>query len=252
MTSKSSSALPDLVESGDYSDFTLTCEGQDFKLHQILVCPKSPVMAKALKGNFREATSRVLRVEQFDVATVRRMIIFIYTGDYSLEPTCKEPNTPSDPPKESSVVISSTKEDDIPTELLCHLRMNSIGDYYDIQGLVEYANAKMQPLLQNSQTESLPQLVQEVSDSTGDTVLHSIVASLVASHIEDVVDLPAFSQIKPRGSIMITILNACASRVRTLEWRNKHLEELSARTRGKKGDGRFTRAGILPQLLCHI
>lgn len=42
-----------LVESGKYSDFTLLCKGHEFKLHQVIVCPQSPVLAAALSGCFQ-------------------------------------------------------------------------------------------------------------------------------------------------------------------------------------------------------
>lgn len=47
------SILHQLLHSGDYSDLTLTCQGEVFKLHKAVVCPQSPVIATAVRGNFK-------------------------------------------------------------------------------------------------------------------------------------------------------------------------------------------------------
>ncbi|KAJ4245757.1 hypothetical protein NW762_013881 [Fusarium torreyae] len=243
MATGNHSSLPAIVQSGDYSDFTLTCEAQSFKLHRVIVCPKSPVITRALEGNFevgslstlsrttvsssegQEATSKVIRVEQFDLATVTRMIIFLYTGDYEFEPPCKDSKTSPDQSKDSSPTASKT-EDDTGIELLGHLRMNSIADYYDIESLVKCANSKILPLLDTSQTALLPQLLQEVSTSTSDKAVQSMIASSVASRIEDIVELPGLSMTNSSSSILIEILMICGRRVRDLEARLQDTESL--------------------------
>lgn len=42
-----------LYESGKYSGFTVVCEGKTFRLHKMIVCPRSPVFAAALDGKFK-------------------------------------------------------------------------------------------------------------------------------------------------------------------------------------------------------
>ncbi|PNP82175.1 hypothetical protein FNYG_04364 [Fusarium nygamai] len=75
-----------LVQSGEFSDFTLVCKGREFKLHQVIVCPQSPVISAALHSGFAETTSKTVTVNEFDVATVQSMVDFLYTGDYGLAP----------------------------------------------------------------------------------------------------------------------------------------------------------------------
>lgn len=41
-----------LLESGEWSDFKLICEGESFALHKNIVCLQSPVIAAALRGPF--------------------------------------------------------------------------------------------------------------------------------------------------------------------------------------------------------
>ena len=45
-------ALPELVLSGKYSDFTLIHGSHEFQLHQAIVCPQSSVITAALEGGF--------------------------------------------------------------------------------------------------------------------------------------------------------------------------------------------------------
>ncbi len=47
--------LPFLLQvmgSGEYSDLTLMCDGEEIKAHKVVVCPQSPVIAAALRGEF--------------------------------------------------------------------------------------------------------------------------------------------------------------------------------------------------------
>ena len=36
-----------------YCDLTLECEGQEFKVHRVVVCYQSPVLAAACDGKFQ-------------------------------------------------------------------------------------------------------------------------------------------------------------------------------------------------------
>lgn len=51
--------MPDLgalLDSGEYSDFTLMCENQEFPVHKGIVCSQSPVIAAAMRGDFQVYT----------------------------------------------------------------------------------------------------------------------------------------------------------------------------------------------------
>jgi hypothetical protein len=41
-----------LLRSGDYSDMTLLCDGREFKVHKLVMCSLSPVLAAAMKEPF--------------------------------------------------------------------------------------------------------------------------------------------------------------------------------------------------------
>jgi hypothetical protein len=53
MRQGSSPVLSQLLQSSEYSDFTLVCQGQEFHLHKNVVCVQSPMINAALKGDFK-------------------------------------------------------------------------------------------------------------------------------------------------------------------------------------------------------
>lgn len=53
MTTDNPWPLAELLETGEFSDFTLICQGEEFRLHKAVVCPQSPVMKAAIAGGFQ-------------------------------------------------------------------------------------------------------------------------------------------------------------------------------------------------------
>jgi len=49
--------LASLLVSPKYSDLTMVCHGQEFRVHRAVVCPQSPVLAAACDGNFEVSVS---------------------------------------------------------------------------------------------------------------------------------------------------------------------------------------------------
>ncbi|KAI0114527.1 hypothetical protein GGR51DRAFT_556389 [Nemania sp. FL0031] len=80
-----------LLRSGEWSDFTLVCQDQVFRVHKNIVCQESHVLAAALWdqkvdiGAFKEFWT--VRIdEEFDPSTLQRMLDFMYTGTYQDTP----------------------------------------------------------------------------------------------------------------------------------------------------------------------
>lgn len=42
-----------LMTSGNFSDLKLVCQGREFKIHKVVACSQSSVIATALKGEFK-------------------------------------------------------------------------------------------------------------------------------------------------------------------------------------------------------
>ncbi|KAI1130097.1 hypothetical protein F5Y10DRAFT_263519 [Nemania abortiva] len=155
-------------------DLILECDGQEFGVHKAKFCDKSPVMRAALTGNFLEAKTSVLRVS-FDIQSVRRLIEFIYRGDYreSLEPAIQFGE--KQPTDKLSEVISD--------RLICHGRMNCVADYYDIPALAALSRYKAAEILGTDWcAEAFYNLVRQSVGSTGDKVFLKMLADVAVDH----------------------------------------------------------------------
>ena len=42
-----------LLQTGEFSDFTLTVDGRDFKVHRSVVCPQSTMLRHLCVGSFQ-------------------------------------------------------------------------------------------------------------------------------------------------------------------------------------------------------
>jgi len=75
--------LKDLLTSGRHSDLTITCSGESFKVHKVLLDAASPVFSKMLSGPFREAVEVHGIIELHDdLDALQALIAHIYHDNY--------------------------------------------------------------------------------------------------------------------------------------------------------------------------
>ncbi|KAE8392509.1 hypothetical protein BDV23DRAFT_170833 [Aspergillus alliaceus] len=67
-----------------YSDLSIICSGEVFPAHQNIVCPQSRYFEIACDGRFKEGNGEI-RLNDRDPMLVRKMLEFLYTGDYTYE-----------------------------------------------------------------------------------------------------------------------------------------------------------------------
>jgi len=103
---------------GEFTDFTLTCEGESFLVHKVIVCSQSTVLRAACSKPFKEALSGVYIMEEDSLPMIKKLIDYFYTADYN--ENVDQPNT------ESHQRVSI---------LQVHARMFALADKYDIGGL---------------------------------------------------------------------------------------------------------------------
>ncbi|OQN99642.1 hypothetical protein B0A48_14784 [Cryoendolithus antarcticus] len=70
-----------------YANLIIECENRQFKVHKVVICTASSIIAKMFdpRNNMKESTSNVIKHEQFDAAILQRMIEFAYRGAYTVE-----------------------------------------------------------------------------------------------------------------------------------------------------------------------
>ncbi|KAH6610059.1 hypothetical protein Trco_000079 [Trichoderma cornu-damae] len=213
-----------LMRSGQFSDLTLVCQGQEFKIHKLVACPQSPVFAAAVKGEFKyqEAKTGVIQIELFDAETVRRMVEFLYTGNYdsiSPEQTQAVASTPRDVKKSQASLPADTTGTAPPApaqDTLHHVRVNAIADYYGIKGLTLLANQKFQQAYQNKwDAKAFVGSAKEALGVTGDKSLHRMMALLVAQNMKELLGSGQLSGLV--GDFAVEILRYQAKKLATVE-----------------------------------
>ncbi|KAF5022190.1 hypothetical protein F66182_5777 [Fusarium sp. NRRL 66182] len=220
----------------------------EFKLHQVIVCPQSPVLTAALCGGFQEAKSKTVVVNEFDTCTVKHMISFLYTGEYQISSSSEDEITPDNEEMEpeaapytdeaepdagsnaeeiehetdsvsgSSVSSQEEENNNIIDTLLSHLRVNAIADYYDIKGLAQFSNSKIQTILEQGQDADVYLgILPELSTSNRDASLNTIIATSMVDSIDELADSEEFQKMELEHRLAMEIIRACSNQINRLE-----------------------------------
>ncbi|TQV97278.1 hypothetical protein V2A60_000099 [Cordyceps javanica] len=205
-----------LLKTGQYSDLKLICGGREFHVHRVVVCLQSDVLAAAIRGPFQEAKTGTIAIEEFDADTVERMVQFLYTADYG-------PSLPdSERPDDGAVVVASSAAQE--QDLLQHVHLNSIADYYNIKALADLSKTKIRDALQNTAPDeaSLLDAAKEALNTTGDTSLHDMLAEAAAGNIANYLETDQLADLV--GSFGVRILENVAALQGELRLQNRFLQ----------------------------
>ncbi|RFU25153.1 hypothetical protein B7463_g11194, partial [Scytalidium lignicola] len=231
---ESSPLLVQLMNSGQFCDFEIVCEEEVFKVHKAIVCFQSPVIEAALK-DWKEAETNILRIDSFDTVTVKRMIEFLYTGEYQVNLEERDAQSLSTIQDERRITIPQSllnrpDDDDVmaglqpnisskqTAVLQHHIHVNAIADYFNITKLNQLSVSKIQHILQtNWSAVAFCGVVQEALGSTSDKQLHELVASAAAEHIRELIELDSFSDLESMSTFAINVLRGCDKRIQKLE-----------------------------------
>lgn len=73
------------LESGEYSDFVVVCGGREFKVHRLVICPRSKYFHTMCKENFKEGIEQKLELVDEDPDVFKSVLTFLYTGIYETD-----------------------------------------------------------------------------------------------------------------------------------------------------------------------
>ncbi|RYC56136.1 hypothetical protein CHU98_g10073 [Xylaria longipes] len=201
-----------LLETGEYSDLTLVCQGTELRVHKGIICVQSPVIATALKSKFKEAETNIMEVD-FDLTTLECMLQYMYTGNYKEEPA--EHVRLQRVQSAESVQITSTngkgEEKSVTTTvseaLVYHVRVNSIADYYGVIGLAQLSAKRIETLLNERwSSDTFCNRIEEAMGSTGDKNLREVIVHAAASNVSELVSKDIFSNGKVANDIAAEVL----------------------------------------------
>lgn len=73
-----------LLQSGDFSDFTIESNGNIFKVHKVFLAMRSPVFKAMLRNDMREGNHNLLKLDHISPNLVGMFINYIYTDEIQM------------------------------------------------------------------------------------------------------------------------------------------------------------------------
>ncbi|KAF2841108.1 hypothetical protein M501DRAFT_905641, partial [Patellaria atrata CBS 101060] len=141
-----------LFASGEYSDLTVICENQEYKLHKNILCVQYDWFKKACDGDFKESETNVIDLtkEDVDPRAVRAMLQYLYTRNYDTQ--CATTDVTAEPIEPA----------------MFHVLVFAVGEKYLLPGLKALAKDKFENIVSStSWTEyDFPAVVTAIYDTT--------------------------------------------------------------------------------------
>ncbi|KAI4622193.1 hypothetical protein J4E83_004933 [Alternaria metachromatica] len=208
-----------LLASGEFSDLTVTCGPDSYKVHKNVVCSRAEFFSRAVKFGGKETEQGSVDLPEDEPAIVKLMMQYIYEGEYdptlpdnrlsnSMQPECHHtcrgftcglcyvaPTAPTALPIPGS-----------PTQLMVHAKLYEIADKYDVVGLKELVIEKFKRACHSFWNDpSFAAAAHHVFSTTPehDKGLRDIVSKTIAEHMTELVK-------KPEVEALLTEFNGLA------------------------------------------
>ncbi|CAN9427161.1 unnamed protein product [Alternaria alternata] len=195
-----------LLESGDYSDFAITCGSDTYNVHKNVVCTRSGFFkgAERFTANQGAATAKADLSEE-DPVIVKLLVQYLYEGEYDTKLADMTLDTAQPQAKEACVNFvcleccpdwasgTESKSTSDASQLLLSAEMYEIGDKYDVLGLKKLALSKFSLLCDEYWDDVLFAPAAHYAFSTtpeNDKGLRDIVTQTIADHM-DMLNSPA-------------------------------------------------------------
>ncbi|EME43757.1 hypothetical protein DOTSEDRAFT_71563 [Dothistroma septosporum NZE10] len=175
------SAIAQLAQRADLSDFTIICKDKEWHVHRVILASHSSVLNRACSGEFMEGRKKKYDLSEYDVGQVEALIEYMYTLEYQI-----------------SDDVSSLEE------LCLHINMCILADKYDIPCLKEFATTKSKSCIDDVAVIEMAKPVTLVYEAEGAT------AEIRKALVQDLVHYDVFHAQKSyeRRRIFETLLES--------------------------------------------
>ncbi|KAL8879613.1 MAG: hypothetical protein Q9198_002811 [Flavoplaca austrocitrina] len=163
--------LLDNRKSGDFTDFPITCDKSEWKVHRIVACSHSKYFRRM--ESFQEGQTKKIDMEGQTPAVIAKLVDYLYKCDYDDcvyhgDSSQVEHQTESE---EHGDINTSHDEaasrNSRPSKLALHARMYVTGDMYCIDQLKLLAKAKFSAaLVKDWDKEDLSDVIRFIYDNT--------------------------------------------------------------------------------------
>ncbi|KAI0804235.1 hypothetical protein GGR55DRAFT_323260 [Xylaria sp. FL0064] len=260
MAQSSRSLEEQLKATRGFSDLTIVCQGVEFAAHRFTVCAHSQVLTAALAGNFSEAKSKTINMD-FDLNSVKRFLEFLYTGDYHETPDPALALITSIPTHDEGIqdatvqqtikqaIVLHDGEDDqdaaaedyaLANELgnftinavnkaaeswICHCRMSSVADYYNVARLSAISLAKLEGGLRSEWcVKSFCALLLECLNEIGNRDTLCLLGNIAAEHYDELATFQLFEAGGPSERLAPFVLTSCIKKLNETKALRKEAE----------------------------
>jgi len=182
-------SFEELMDSGKYSDLTIKCGDQEFRVHRAIVCSRSKPLAAMVDGNWKESEIGVIELNEDPPEMVKKMIQFLYTLQYDdNRGNTLEHDVPSESHKENPETAEGP--------LLTNAHLFVLGDIYDIHGLREYARSRYEEIVKDRwNNEFFSQSIHLVYEKCTEESLKGVMVQTAQENIGVLLEREEFLQL---------------------------------------------------------
>ncbi|KAH4979754.1 hypothetical protein HBH69_185290 [Parastagonospora nodorum] len=242
--------VKNLLDSGKYSDLTITCGDETHKVHKNIVCTRCGFFERAERFAIgREAAENAISLPEDEPKIIALLLEFLYTSEYT--PKLPANDSPANALPRSRFPHSCDPSHMFPrlcahhtcgvncrydcraftcrfcpaippkgddSQLLLHSKLYSLADKYDVPGLQDLAAVKFKTACAVFwKMEAFPAVAEHVFTSTpdADMGLRTIVKMLLLEHRQDLVKkdgIKSFLEKRPELMYELLVHNAEAGR----------------------------------------
>ncbi|KAL0258081.1 hypothetical protein SLS55_007252 [Diplodia seriata] len=248
------------MESGVFSDVTLILrDGSELTCHRILL-RSCDFFKNALEpGGFQESLTRIIDMKNDPPQAVRKVVEYLYTGDYSLSGQTDEPHAandeePDDDDEEPELGepefkqyrrrMASMMPKEIADAVVAHAEVYVMSEYYLLPELKEKAASCIKAALSLADTDSVldvfPQLVGIVHSGvpTENCALHKDLVGFARDNVSALTSGPTFQKMVDNSTEFTqNIMHELATAMKPTELKVKRLEKRVKRARIRRISG---------------